>query len=79
MDGLGWILYYKSIVHGPIAIVGTLSAAYPALTVLFAALFLGKVLTPWQYLGVALVLAACLGLAWSQRRRAALVGLYLTL
>lgn len=65
MDGLGWILYYRSIVHGPIAIVGTLSAAYPALTVLFAGIFLGEVLTAWQYLGVFLVLAACLGLAWS--------------
>lgn len=65
MDGLGWILYYESIVYGPIAIVGTLSAAYPALTVLFAAMFLGEVLTPWQYLGVFLVLGACIGLAWS--------------
>src|SRR5687768_4866036 len=35
LDGLGWIFYFESIVSGPIAIVGTLSAAYPALTVLF--------------------------------------------
>jgi antitoxin HigA-1 len=34
LDGVAWIFYYQSIVHGPISIVGTLSAAYPALTVL---------------------------------------------
>ena len=40
MDGAGWILYFQSIVAGPITIVGTLSAAYPALVVLFARIFL---------------------------------------
>lgn len=65
LDGTGWILYFLSIVHGPIAIVGTLSAAYPALTVLFARIFLGEALFPIQYLGVALVIGGCLGLAYS--------------
>lgn len=63
LDGLGWILYYKSIVLGPITIVGTLSAAYPATTVLFAAYFLGEVLNPVQYLGVSLVILSCIGLS----------------
>jgi drug/metabolite transporter (DMT)-like permease len=63
LDGLGWILYYKSIVLGPITIVGTLSAAYPATTVLFAAYFLGEILTPIQYLGVSLVILSCIGLS----------------
>ena len=40
LDGAGWILYFESIVAGPITIVGTLSAAYPALTVIFAKFFL---------------------------------------
>ncbi len=65
LDGLGWILYYKSILLGPITIVGTLSAAYPALTVLFARVFLGEVLPPRGYVGVALVIAGCVGMAWS--------------
>ncbi|MBI3928181.1 MAG: DMT family transporter [Armatimonadetes bacterium] len=65
LDGVGWILYYKSILVGPITIVGTLSAAYPALTVVFAAAFLGEVLNPLQYLGVTLVLAGCMGMAYS--------------
>jgi drug/metabolite transporter (DMT)-like permease len=65
LDGTGWILYFKSIIAGPITIVGTLSAAYPALTVLFARVFLGELLTPLQYLGVTLVICGCLGLSYS--------------
>ena len=65
LDGTGWILYFQSIVHGPITIVGTLSAAYPALTIIFARIFLGEALSPLQYAGVALVIAGCLGLSYS--------------
>jgi transporter family protein len=65
LDGLGWILYFESIVAGPIAIVGTLSAAYPALTVLFAGIFLGEKLQGIQYVAVALVILGCLGLSYS--------------
>lgn len=67
MDGLAWILYFKSILLGPISIVGTLSAAYPALTVVFAALWLpGEKLTPAQYVGVACVIAGCVGLSYEK-------------
>jgi transporter family protein len=65
LDGLGWILYFESIVAGPITIVGTLSAAYPALTVLFARIFLGEQLSALKYVAVGLVIAGCLGLAYS--------------
>lgn len=65
LDGTGWILYFESIVAGPITIVGTLSAAYPALTVVFARVFLGETLAPLQYMGVTLVIAGCLGLSYA--------------
>ncbi len=65
LDGAGWILYFESIVAGPITIVGTLSAAYPALTILFARFFLNEELLPIQYVGVGIVIAACLGLSYS--------------
>lgn len=65
LDGAGWILYFESIIAGPITIVGTLSAAYPALTVLFANLFLHETLGQVQYLGVALVIGGCLGLSYA--------------
>src|ERR1700728_594720 len=62
IDGTGWILYFESIIAGPITIVGTLSAAYPALTVLFARIFLGEQLGATQYTAVALVIGAFLAL-----------------
>jgi drug/metabolite transporter (DMT)-like permease len=64
LDGTGWILYFQSIIAGPITIVGTLSAAYPALTVLFAHWFLGETLSPAQYVAVVLVIGGCIGLAY---------------
>jgi drug/metabolite transporter (DMT)-like permease len=65
IDGTGWILYFESIIAGPITIVGTLSAAYPALTVVFARIFLGEQLGSTQYAAVSLVIGGCLGLSYS--------------
>jgi bacterial/archaeal transporter family protein len=65
IDGTGWILYFESIIAGPITIVGTLSAAYPALTVVFARIFLGEQLGALQYAAVALVIGGCLGLSYA--------------
>jgi drug/metabolite transporter (DMT)-like permease len=65
MDGIGWIFYYQSIVHGPISIIGTLSASYPAIAVLCARVFLGEELIPVQYAGVAAVIGGGLALAWA--------------
>ena len=65
LDGLAWILYFQSVVLGPVAIVGTLSAAYPALTIVFARIFLGEALTPLQYAAVALVIGGGLGLSYA--------------
>ncbi|MFN8673250.1 MAG: EamA family transporter [Candidatus Sericytochromatia bacterium] len=67
LDGAGWILYFQSIVHGPITIVGTLSAAYPALTILLAKFFLSESLMTAQYLGVFIVIACCLGLSYTPK------------
>ena len=65
LDGLAWIFYYQSIVHGPISIVGTLSAAYPALTLIFARAFLDEVLGASQFAGVVAVIIGCLALAYT--------------
>jgi len=64
-DGAAWILYFQSIALGPVAIVGTLSAAYPALTIVFARIFLGEELAPLQYGAVTLVIGGCLGLSYT--------------
>lgn len=68
LEGIAWIFYYQSIVYGPISIVGTLSAAYPALTVIFANRFLGETLSPFQVVGICGVIAGCLSLAYSPPR-----------
>ncbi len=73
IDGTGWILYFESIIAGPITIVGTLSAAYPALTVVFARIFLGEELAATQYAAVLLVIGGCLGLSYSPPDAAAKV------
>jgi drug/metabolite transporter (DMT)-like permease len=65
LDGIAWIFYYQSILYGPISIVGTLSAAYPALTVIFARAFLAERLGATQLLGVVAVVAGCLALAYA--------------
>lgn len=65
LEGTGWILYFESVVCGPITIVGTLSAAYPAFTVLFARIFLGETLEALQYFGVLLLITGCVGLSYS--------------
>jgi drug/metabolite transporter (DMT)-like permease len=64
LDGIAWIMYFLSIIAGPITIVGTLSAAYPALTIVFAHWFLGETLSLLQYGAVVLVVGGCVGLAY---------------
>jgi drug/metabolite transporter (DMT)-like permease len=64
LDGAGWIMYFQSIIAGPITIVGTLSAAYPAITIVFAHWFLGETLSPLQYVAVTLVIGGCIGLTY---------------
>jgi drug/metabolite transporter (DMT)-like permease len=65
LDGIAWIFYYQSILYGPISIVGTLSAAYPALTVILARAFLAESLGAAQLAGVVAVIAGCLALAYT--------------
>ncbi len=65
LDGTGWILYFESIIAGPITIVGTLSAAYPALVVVFARIFLDEQLSALQYGAVVVVITGCIGLSYS--------------
>lgn len=63
LDGIAWVLYYESIISGPITIVGTLSAAYPALTVVMAKIFLDEQIGTLQLVGVGMVIVSCIGLS----------------
>jgi uncharacterized membrane protein len=55
----GLVSLYVGLQHGSAAKVVTVGAAYPAVTVLLAALFLSEPLTVPHIIGVALVVAGC--------------------
>lgn len=63
-NGLAWICYFKALSTGPAAIVQTITAAYTALTVILALLFLKERLVAIQMAGVAMVIGSsvCLGM-----------------
>ncbi len=59
--GIGLYFYFAAARQGPIAVVSALTALYPVVTVVLAALFLGERLCWTQILGIILaVVAACL-------------------
>jgi drug/metabolite transporter (DMT)-like permease len=64
VEGIAVILYYESLKGGLVSIVGPITAASPAVTVVLAYFFLEELLTPAQYRGVVLVIVRCLGIAY---------------
>jgi drug/metabolite transporter (DMT)-like permease len=58
VNGLAWIGYFLALDRGPAALVGTITAAYTAVAVVLAVLFLGERLWPAQAVGVGLVVLA---------------------
>lgn len=60
----GYLCYFESILEGQVAIVGTISAAYPALVVVGAMLFLGEGLTVHQAMGVVAIIAGVMVLSY---------------
>lgn len=69
LDAAGWVLYFESLLGGPVSIVGTVSAAYAVVTALEARIFLDEYLSPIQYLGVMLVIGGCIGIAYEPSGR----------
>ncbi|OGS55269.1 MAG: hypothetical protein A3K60_05040 [Euryarchaeota archaeon RBG_19FT_COMBO_56_21] len=61
---LGYLCFFESIMDGQVAIAGTISAAYPALTVLGALIILGETLTAIQSIGVAAIIGGVIGLSY---------------
>lgn len=66
INGVAWLYYYKALEKGSVSIVGTITAAYPTVTVLLAWLFLGEKLLPLQYLGIAVIILAGLLIAYQK-------------
>jgi len=64
---LAYLFYYEGMRSGTVGLIGTVSAAYPVVTILLSLLVLGETLGAAQALGIALVLL-CVGiLAWAPR------------
>jgi drug/metabolite transporter (DMT)-like permease len=62
VNGIAWICYFKALSTGPAAIVQTITAAYTALTVILALVFLKERLVAIQVLGVAMVVGSSVAL-----------------
>jgi transporter family protein len=61
---LGYLCFFESIMEGQVAIAGTISAAYPALTVVGALLVLSETLTGLQALGVVAIIGGVVALSY---------------
>lgn len=53
-----WICGYFALKHLPITLAGPIRSTAPLWTILFAVVFMGETPTPWQWLGVAIILVA---------------------
>jgi uncharacterized membrane protein len=60
----GYLCYFESILEGQVAIVGTISAAYPVLVVMGAIALLGEALTGVQALGVVSIIGGVMVLSY---------------
>lgn len=60
----GYLCYFESILEGQVAIVGTISAAYPVLVVIGAMLLLGEGLNAVQALGVVAIIGGVMALSY---------------
>lgn len=62
----GYLCYFESLIDGQVAIAGTISAAYPALTVVGAVVLLGESMAAVHSLGVAVIIAGVIGLSYER-------------
>ncbi|MCS6913994.1 MAG: DMT family transporter [Myxococcales bacterium] len=64
LNGLGWIGYFLALSRGPAALVGTITAAYTAVTVGLALIFLKERPTWLQAMGVFILIVCGMALAY---------------
>ena len=61
-----YLCFFESVVDGQVAILGTISAAYPSLTVIGALAFLSESLTAAQLVGVAAIICGIIALSYER-------------
>jgi len=65
---VAYLCFFESLLDGQVAIVGTISAAYPALTVIGALIFLSETLTAAQTLGLVAVICGIVALSYERNQ-----------
>jgi drug/metabolite transporter (DMT)-like permease len=63
-NGLAWIFYFTALSNGPVSIVQTVTAAYTAVSVILALIFLKERVSTKQVAGIALVVVAAMLFGW---------------
>ena len=61
-----YLCFFESVIDGQVAIVGTISAAYPSLTVIGAIAFLSESLTAAQSVGIAAIISGIIALSYKR-------------
>jgi len=64
VGAVAYICYFESITDGQIVIAGTISAAYPALTVIGALVFLSETLTTTQAISLVAIIGGVIALSY---------------
>lgn len=62
----GYLCYFESILEGQVAIAGTISAGYPAFTVVGAVVLLSESLIVTQVIGIALIIAGVVAISYER-------------
>ncbi|MDH4122665.1 MAG: DMT family transporter [Thermoplasmata archaeon] len=63
----GYYTYMEALESGPVTIVGSITAAYPAIIAILAITILGETITMTQGIGIAIVIAGIVALSYSRR------------
>ena len=64
----GFYIYLEALERGAVSIVGSVTAAYPALTALLAVMFLGERLGTLSFLGISMIIASMAALSFTHGR-----------
>lgn len=67
LDGIAWAAYFICIKYAPIAIVGTVAAAYPAIMMVVLYFWMGQNPTAIQWAGGITVVLGCIGLGYTPK------------
>lgn len=67
LDGIAWAAYFICIKYAPIAIVGTVAAAYPAIMMVVLYFWMGQDPSALQWAGGITVVLGCIGLGYTPK------------